>query len=180
VTHDQVEAMTMATRIAVMNLGVLQQLDSPKHLYDHPANKFVAGFIGSPAMNFFDAALEKADDGLYVKNDEFRVKLPEDKVERYASYAGKEVLFGIRPEDIHNPAYLPADVTPATVKTKVDVQELMGYEIYLYLINGDMNYVARVDPRSQYTVGEEIEVAFNMQNIHLFDPAQDAENPPAI
>jgi len=180
VTHDQVEAMTMATRIAVLDQGVLQQLDSPKTLYDNPANKFVAGFIGSPAMNFFDAGLEQADDGLFVKNDAFRVQLPADKAKRYAPYAGKDVVFGIRPEDIHNPNYLPADVTPATIKTKVDVQELMGYEIYLYLVNGDVNYVARVDPRSKYNVREEIEVAFNMQNVHLFDPAQNKENPPVI
>ncbi len=180
VTHDQVEAMTMATRIAVMNKGLLQQLDSPKHLYDHPANLFVAGFIGSPAMNFFSARLEKTDEGLFVQNDAFRVQLPPEKVDRYAGFAGKEVIFGIRPEDIHNPDYLPTGVEPARVRAKVDVQELMGYEIYLYLVSGKDNYVARVDPRSHYITGDEVEVAFNMANIHLFDPSVDQENPPAI
>ncbi len=180
VTHDQVEAMTMATRIAVMNKGILQQLDTPKHLYDHPANLFVAGFIGSPAMNFFSARLEKSGDDVFVQNDAFRVKLPADKAVRYAAFSGKDVIFGIRPEDIHNPQYLPVGVVPASVKAKVDVLELMGYEINLYLVSGKDNYVARVDPRSQYAADEEVEVAFNMANIHLFDPSLDQENPPAI
>ncbi|MCJ7626139.1 MAG: sn-glycerol-3-phosphate ABC transporter ATP-binding protein UgpC [Anaerolineaceae bacterium] len=180
VTHDQVEAMTMATRIAVLNLGILQQLDSPKKLYDKPANLFVAGFIGSPSMNFFPAVLEKSDGDLFVKNEAFNVKIPESRAAQYLPFAGKEVIFGIRPEDIHNPAYLPPDVYPASVKIKVDMMELMGHEIYLYLVAGDNDFVARVDPRSSYTIGEEIEVAFNMANIHLFDPSVDKENPPAI
>lgn len=180
VTHDQIEAMTMATRIAVLNLGFLQQLDSPKKLYDEPANLFVAGFIGSPSMNFFPSVLEKTNGDLYVKNDDFRVKIPENIVAPYLRFAGKEVIFGIRPEDIHNPAYLPTDVSSANVKVRVDMMELMGHEIYLYLVAGDNEFVSRVDPRSSYTIGEDVEVAFSMTNIHLFDPSADQENPPAI
>ena len=180
VTHDQVEAMTMATRIAVMNKGILQQLDSPKQLYDHPANMFVAGFIGSPSMNFFNVRLEKEGDTLYVVHETFRVPIPEFKAKPYEAYVGKDVIFGIRPEDIHDPSYLPADVTPAKVKAKVEVTELMGHEIYLYLLFGDTDYVARVDPRCKFNIGDEVEVAFNMANIHLFDPSQDKENPPTI
>ena len=180
VTHDQVEAMTMATRIAVMNKGILQQLESPKKLYDHPANMFVAGFIGSPSMNFFNVRLEKEDNTLYVVHETFRVPIPDFKTKPYEAYVGKEVIFGIRPEDIHDPAYLPADVTPAKVMAKVEVTELMGHEIYLYLLFGDTDYVARVDPRCKFNIHDEVEVAFNMANIHLFDPSVDKENPPTI
>ncbi|MEM5776066.1 MAG: sn-glycerol-3-phosphate ABC transporter ATP-binding protein UgpC, partial [Anaerolineaceae bacterium] len=119
VTHDQVEAMTMATRIAVMNKGILQQLDTPKNLYDHPANKFVAGFIGSPSMNFFDVTLAEEDGKLYASGESFKVQFPENQVSKYREYTGQPLIFGIRPEDIHSPMYLPADVTPATVKARV-------------------------------------------------------------
>lgn len=180
VTHDQVEAMTMATRIAVMNKGLLQQLDTPKTLYDSPANKFVAGFIGSPAMNFFDARLVEENGGLFVSNEVFKLAVPEPKIAKYKPYAGQEVIFGIRPEDIHNPMYVPADVTPAMVKAGVDVQELMGNEIYLYLKSAETDFVARVDPRARYTIGENVEVVFNMSNMHLFKPAEDLDTSPAI
>ena len=180
VTHDQVEAMTMATRIAVMNKGILQQLDTPKNLYDHPANKFVAGFIGSPSMNFFDATLEEENGKLMIVSEAFRIPVPENRVSRYKEYTGKKVIFGIRPEDIHSPMYQPADVTPATVKARVDVQELMGHEIYLYLMSGSTDYVARVDPRVKYQIGEEIEIVFNMANFQLFLPNEDLDTSPAI
>ncbi len=180
VTHDQTEAMTMATRIAVMNKGVLQQLDTPQKLYDFPANQFVAGFIGSPAMNFFPARLHQDGSSLYVKTDEFSVKIPEGRADVYRSYAGREVIFGIRPEDIHNPEFAPPGIHSELVKSVVDVIELMGNEIFLYLLSGDNNYVARVDPRTRYQVGETVLVAFNMDNFHLFDPSADADNPPVI
>ncbi|MCE5208524.1 MAG: sn-glycerol-3-phosphate ABC transporter ATP-binding protein UgpC [Chloroflexi bacterium] len=180
VTHDQVEAMTMATRIAVMNKGILQQLDTPKHLYDFPTNKFVAGFIGSPSMNFFDARLTDEAGQLFITNEAFKLPVPQDRVDRFRDYTGQDVIFGIRPEDIHSPLYLPADVTPASVKARVDVQELMGHEIYLYLQSGSTDYVARVDPRAKYQLGEEIEVVFNMANVHLFKPAEDLDKSPAI
>jgi multiple sugar transport system ATP-binding protein len=180
VTHDQVEAMTMATRIAVMNKGILQQLDTPKNLYDYPTNKFVAGFIGSPSMNFFNAWLTDEAGQLYIMNEVLKLAVPENRVERYRPYIGQKVVFGIRPEDIHNPLYQPSEVIPATVKARVDVQELMGHEIYLYLMSGSDEYVARVDPRSKYFIGEEIEIVFNMANIHLFKPAEDADKSIAI
>ncbi len=180
VTHDQTEAMTMASRIAVMNKGVLQQLDTPQKLYDRPGNLFVAGFIGSPAMNFFPAKLRKDDKDLYVDGDGFSVKIPENRSELYMSYVDKEVIFGIRPEDIHNPAYVPQGIHPAMVESKVDVTELMGNEILLYMITGKNSFVARVDPRTQFHVGDKIQLAFNMDNFHIFDPSQDPENPPAV
>jgi multiple sugar transport system ATP-binding protein len=180
VTHDQIEALTMATRIAVMNKGLLQQLDTPQNLYDKPNNLFVAGFIGSPSMNFFPAKVTKDVSGIYVDATDFVLKVPENKVELYGGYISKEVMFGIRPEDIHNPEYLPVNITAAKVEAKVDVTELMGNEIFLYLVTGKHTYTARVDPRTHFTMGESRQVVFNMDNIHLFDMSVDKENPPAI
>jgi len=170
VTHDQVEAMTMATRIAVMNKGVLQQLDTPQRLYDMPSNLFVAGFIGSPAMNFFPAKVRKDGETLFVDSEEFSIKIPEERAKRYMDFAGKEIVFGIRPENIHNPAFIPPGIHAAPVEAKVDVTELMGNEIFLYLVIGETTFVARVDPRTNFKVGENVEIEFNMDNIHLFDP----------
>ena len=180
VTHDQVEAMTMASRIAVMNKGILQQLETPQNLYDRPANLFVAGFIGSPAMNFFEAKLRKDGNALYVETSNFAVKIPESRLKVYMPYAGKEVVFGIRPEDIHNPEFAPPGIHSELVQAKVDVTELMGNEIFLYLLSGNNNFVARVDPRTRFQIGDQVPIAFNMDNFHLFDPAADRENPPAI
>lgn len=180
VTHDQTEAMTMASRIAVMNKGLLQQLDTPQMLYDFPNNLFVAGFIGSPAMNFFSAKIRKDDSHLIIDADAFTVKMPDNKVATYAHLVDKEIIFGIRPEDIHNPEFVPMNVTTSEVSAKVDVTELMGNEIFLYLISGKHDYVARVDPRTRFSIGEEVKVAFSMDNFHIFDPSLDRENPPAV
>jgi multiple sugar transport system ATP-binding protein len=95
-------------------------------------------------------------------------------------YAGKEVIFGIRPEDIHNPMFAPSGIHAEPVEAKVDVTELMGNEIFLYLLSGKNNFVARVDPRTRFQIGDQVQVVFNMDNIQLFDPAADRENPPAI
>jgi multiple sugar transport system ATP-binding protein len=169
VTHDQVEAMTMASRIAVMNRGILQQIDTPQVLYDTPGNLFVAGFIGSPSMNFFNAKIAKDDGKLYVEGNELHLQIPEDRVNVYMPYAGKEVIFGIRPEDIHNPAFVPADIYAQNVNAKVDITELMGNEIFVFLKTGNSDYVARVDPRSRYGIADDVQVVFNMANMHIFD-----------
>jgi multiple sugar transport system ATP-binding protein len=169
VTHDQTEAMTMASRIAVIKSGLLQQLDTPQHLYDHPANVFVAGFIGSPAMNFFDARLERVDGGLAVVSSGFTVPVPESKTARYGSYAGKQVVFGIRPEDIHDTHFSPPGIHKAPVDAKVDVTELMGNEVFLYLVAGGASFVGRVDPRTQIATGKDAQIVFNMDNMHLFE-----------
>src|SRR5665648_873684 len=121
VTHDQVEAMTMASRIAVMNKGLLQQLDTPQMLYDFPNNLFVAGFIGSPAMNFFSGKIRKDDSHLIIDADAFTVKMPDNKISTYAHLVDKDIIFGIRPEDIHNPEFVPMNVTTSEVAAKVDV-----------------------------------------------------------
>ncbi len=169
VTHDQVEAMTMATRIAVMKDGILQQLDSPQSLYDYPANVFVAGFIGSPAMNFFNARLVRGDGGLVVDAGSFQVPVPTPLLERYAAYEGKNVIFGIRPEDVHDPAFTPPDISAATVEASVEVLEPMGNEVILYLTSDSHSFVGRVDPRSQARPGSKMQVIFNMDNMHLFE-----------
>jgi multiple sugar transport system ATP-binding protein len=169
VTHDQTEAMTMADRIAVMNKGLLQQIDTPQNLYDFPANLFVAGFIGSPAMNFFPAKLVKSNGNLYVDGGTFKVQVPEKRVGAYMSHEGKPVIFGIRPEDIHNPDFAPPGIIAQPVPAKVDVTELMGNEINVYLKTGNNNFVARVDPRSRYAIDNDVQMVFNMDNIHVFD-----------
>ena len=180
VTHDQTEAMTMATRIAVMNKGVLQQLAAPQILYDHPVNLFVAGFIGSPAMNFFNGKIVMEDDTMFVDMDTFRVRVPDHDKEKYQSVIGKEIIFGIRPEDIHNPVFSPPGIIAENVEATVDVTELMGNEIFLYVVNGNHNFIARVDPRTQVHYGDKLQLAVNMDNFHIFDPSIDAENPPVV
>ncbi|MBS3751626.1 MAG: sn-glycerol-3-phosphate ABC transporter ATP-binding protein UgpC [Anaerolineales bacterium] len=169
VTHDQVEAMTMADRIAVLNHGELQQVDTPQKLYDYPDNLFVAGFIGSPAMNFFNAVLREEGDDIIVDADAFNVKVPEKRKEAFQDHIGKPVVFGLRPEDIHDPNYAPPRIISQEVEADVDVTELMGNEIFLYLISGDHEYVARVDPRTGYKMGDKVKMAFNMDNMHIFD-----------
>ncbi len=171
VTHDQVEAMTMASRIAVMKDGLLQQIDSPKQLYDHPRNVFVAGFIGSPSMNFFDATLVENNGKLEVNTGGFRLEVPEQKAKDWRAFKGREVIFGIRPDDIHAKAYVAPGILEADLTARVDVVELMGNEIFLYLMSkDDKQFVARVDPRVNANMGEQLDLAVNMANAHIFDP----------
>ncbi len=170
VTHDQIEAMTMASRIAVMNKGILQQIDTPQNLYDRPNNLFVAGFIGSPAMNFFKVYLRRSDGKLFVDGDSFKAQVPDSRANTYAAYVDKQVIFGIRPEDIKDPNFAPPGIFAQLVDTKVEVTELMGNEIFLYMVTGNHNFVARVDPRTNARMGDNIQVAFNMNNMHIFDP----------
>jgi len=171
VTHDQVEAMTMATSIAVLNLGVLQQVGTPEELYNRPGNQFVAGFIGSPSMNFFDAVVVQDKDKVCcLESPGFRVPVPEEKRDKLLSYGGKKVVLGIRPEDIHMPEYVPTGIIASPVKADVDVIEMMGNELYLHLLTGDKPFLARVDPRSKTKAGQHIEIVFNMDNVHAFDP----------
>ncbi len=169
VTHDQMEAMTMGTRICVMRDGILQQIDSPQDLYTSPNNIFVAGFIGSPAMNFFDVTLVGSKEEMYVDAGTFKLAVPAQKAEALADYLGQEVVFGIRPEDIHDPEFASPGIIGAPCKTRVDVTELMGNEVFLYLLTGSKTFIARVDPRTSARVGQDVEVLFNMDNMHVFD-----------
>ncbi|MFN8451497.1 MAG: ABC transporter ATP-binding protein [Anaerolineae bacterium] len=169
VTHDQIEAMTMGTRICVLSAGELQQIDTPFNLYHNPRNVFVAGFIGSPAMNFFDATLKQADGGLAVETPSFSIQVPAAKAEPFKGAVGKRVIFGIRPEDIHDVDYQPPGITPAVVEANVDVVEQMGNEINLYLEDKGKTFIARTDPRTQARVGSRMGLVFNLDNMHLFD-----------
>ena len=170
VTHDQVEAMTMATRIVVMKDGLIQQVDTPQNLYDNPVNLFVAGFIGTPQMNFLNCTLEKQGNDVYVKFGADSLKLPSEKVtDSVLEYIGKEVVMGVRPECIHDePMYL-SSMPESVIETDVEVTELMGAEIYLYLVAEEQNMIARVSSRSKARAGDIIKVAIDMSRIHLFD-----------
>jgi multiple sugar transport system ATP-binding protein len=169
VTHDQTEAMTMGTRIAVMKDGILQQLDTPQNLYDSPTNMFVAGFIGSPSMNFFDATVTGSGEDWWLDTGAFKLPVPADTKAKAKEYAGKTVVFGMRPEDIHDRDYVPGKINAAPVSATVDVMEPMGAEIYLYLMSGKSSYVARVDPRSQGRPGKALDMMMNLDRLHIFD-----------
>ena len=159
----------MASRIAVMNKGILLQIDAPQELYNQPNNLFVAGFIGSPAMNFFPGTLRRDDGKVVVEGGSFILTIPDERIETYAEHIDKEVIFGIRPEDIHNPDFAPPGIIAQPVESTVDVTELMGNEIFVYLKTGENVFVARVDPRSRYHVNDNVQLVFNMENMHIFD-----------
>jgi carbohydrate ABC transporter ATP-binding protein, CUT1 family (TC 3.A.1.1.-) len=171
VTHDQTEAMTMGTRIVVMKDGFIQQVDTPQNLYDYPINLFVAGFIGSPQMNFIDVTLVKEGDDVFAVFEGNKVKVPVGKVKKLKdpSYIGKEVIMGIRPEDLHDEEIFIQSAQDSTIKAYVDVVELMGSETYLYLTVSGKNLTARVDPRSTARTGDTIKIALDPNKLHFFD-----------
>jgi multiple sugar transport system ATP-binding protein len=171
VTHDQTEAMTMGTRIVVMKDGVVQQVDTPQALYDTPVNTFVAGFMGSPQMNFIDVKIDRAADGTYLTFGNERIKLPEGKAKMLedSGFKGNEAVMGIRPEHIHDEEAFLANFPESAVNADVEVTELMGAETYLYLKIEGKNFTARVNPRTTATPGDTVRVAFDVHKIHLFD-----------
>jgi multiple sugar transport system ATP-binding protein len=169
VTHDQVEAMTMGSRIVVMNQGVLQQIDTPQNLYDSPANVFVAGFIGSPAMNFFGGTLAGTDGELVVETKRFRIPLSPERSRSVKGRVGREIILGIRPEDIHIPSDVPNGVAGARIQAQLDVKEPMGNEIFLHFTTATEPFVARVSPRARVSVGTDVELLLDMNKMHLFD-----------
>ena len=171
VTHDQVEAMTMATRIVVMKDGLIQQVDTPQKLYDAPCNIFVAGFIGTPQMNFIKGTLTKKGEGVYFNFEDISLRLPDDKANapELADYIGKEVVVGLRPEGISDEAKAVEAAPETSFNVNVEVTELMGAEIYLYLNIGETNLIARVSSRSKSRAGDNIKIAFDMSRLHIFD-----------
>jgi multiple sugar transport system ATP-binding protein len=170
VTHDQVEAMTMADRIAVLRDGVLQQVGRPQDLYERPGNTFVAGFIGSPAMNFFDAEVKGAPGSLVLDVGPFHLPAPPEKLAALLPYRGKKVILGVRPESIHDSKYPRSGVVPVPVEASVDVLELMGNEVFLHLLADGVPFLARVDPRTEAKPGRKIQVLFDLSEMHAFDP----------
>ena len=174
VTHDQTEAMTMGSRIVIMKDGFIQQVDTPQNNYDYPANKFVAGFIGSPQMNFFDVELREGKrQACTLCSAITRSRFPLEKLAKFKdeSYIGKEVVMGIRPENIDDAPEYVAEHADAKFKVHVEVTELMGSETYLYLSTSgkEENVIARVDPRTATRNGDNIEVAMDTSRLHFFD-----------
>ncbi len=169
VTHDQQEAMTLATRIAVLRDGVLQQLGEPQLLYDSPCNVFVAGFIGSPEMNFFNVTVVGSKEEMFLEGPKFRLPVPQSKATGLVCYLGKEVVFGIRPENLHDLEYSPPGAAGAVIKARVEVAELMGNEIFLHLLVGDRPFMARVNPQTSARPGHDVVLVLDMSRMHAFD-----------
>ena len=173
VTHDQTEALTMGTRIVVMKDGFIQQVDTPQNVFDYPSNLFVAGFIGSPQMNFFDVKLERRGNDVYAVFGQNEVKVPEGKIKKLTdpSYVGKTVKMGIRPENLHDEELFLQNSPDSIIDADVEVVELMGSETYLYLktVDTGINFIARVDARSTSRAGDKIKIALDANRLHFFD-----------
>lgn len=171
VTHDQVEAMTMADRIVVMKDGIVQQIATPQEIYDAPNNMFVAGFIGAPQMNFINVKLMEENGEIFAKNDYLNIKLNKGEcgalIEK--NYIGKEVVLGIRPEDIHIEDIFVDNSLDSTFEATVEIGELMGAEIYAYLKSGDDSIIARFDGRYRVNMGDKLKLAMDKHRIHIFD-----------
>ncbi|MBU3181106.1 ABC transporter ATP-binding protein [Clostridium psychrophilum] len=177
VTHDQTEAMTLGTKIVVLKEGVIQQVDTPQNLYEHPKNIFVAGFIGSPQMNFIDSKIVEKDGKLVMNLEDSVIPLNSENsaIMRKQGYVGKEVIIGIRPENIDdNPEFLEKH-KEAIVDAKVEVTELLGAESYLHLSKGKSLLTVRVDGTSRTKSGDSIKVALNINKLHIFD--KDSQKP---
>jgi len=169
VTHDQVEAMTMGDRIAVMKNGVLQQVADPISVYDHPKNKFVAGFIGSPPMNFMNGKILKKNGKFYFDEGKIKVKIVEDMFDKVVAYIGREITLGIRSEDIYDKLFV-SDAPPENVVTiTCEVVEPMGSEVYLYLNTGRHTFIARVGAHDKPMVNQDMDLVFDMSKVHFFD-----------
>ena len=191
VTHDQVEAMTMGTRIVVMKDGFMQQVDTPINLYDHPINQFVAGFIGTPQMNFFTGKLTGTKTKVYIEFGMDKILLPKDKVELIVNLdkylnTDKEIVFGIRPEDLHDEGMWVSNANSQLIEVKVDVVEALGAETLLYcktksemapegeenlksIVDDVSNLIAKVDSRSATKAGDLIKIAVDVAHCHIFD-----------
>ncbi|MCK9478090.1 MAG: sn-glycerol-3-phosphate ABC transporter ATP-binding protein UgpC [Firmicutes bacterium] len=171
VTHDQTEAMTMGSRIVVMKDGFIQQVDSPQVLYENPCNVFVAGFIGSPQINLFEAGLFKDGDEYVLNfNDKYKIKVPAGRVPKSAdNYVGKTVIVGIRPEHLHDEEAYISSMADSTVDAHVEVTEMMGAETFLYLTIEGLPFTARVNPRTLAKPGDTIKICFDMNKMLMFD-----------
>ena len=171
VTHDQVEAMTMADRIVIMKEGVIQQVGKPMELYDHPVNKFVAGFIGSPQMNFMDAVCSVKGDDVTLTVGKHVLKVPASKKQALinGNYDGKTVVLGIRPEDVHDSQAFISNSPDSIIESEIKVYELLGAEVFLYFDVEGTQMTARVNPRTTLRTGDKAVFALDMEKIHVFD-----------
>ncbi|MBO4716415.1 MAG: ABC transporter ATP-binding protein, partial [Spirochaetales bacterium] len=166
VTHDQVEALTMADKIVVMKLGVIQQIGGPLELYNNPDNKFVAGFIGSPPMNFMVCDVMKEGEDIYVHEGDFRLKVTPNQAKLLKDYVGKQVTFGIRPEDV---AYEKKSVDGMTIDGKVSVVEPLGSETHVFVATAKNQITGKIDPNVTIKVGEDVSLTPNMEKAKFFD-----------
>lgn len=169
VTHDQTEAMTMGDRIVVMNKGIIQQCADPMTIYDKPANKFVASFIGSPPINLMKGRIIKKERKYYFDEGKFCVKLAESSFKSIAAYEGKEVIFGVRAEDVYDKLFASEASPENTVRATCEVVEPLGSEVYLYLNTGKHNFIARVGAHDRPEVNRDMDVVFDMTKVHFFD-----------
>ena len=168
VTHDQTEAMTLGTRIVVMKDGVVQQVDTPQNLYEKPCNLFVAGFMGSPQMNFLDSEVLVENDNVYLLLEDKKILLPKEKAQALKEYNGKTVVLGIRPEYVYDDE---TNIKNADVvfESKVHVYELLGAEVFLYFDIANTPVTARVEPNTPARVGDIVKICFDVNKINVFD-----------
>jgi multiple sugar transport system ATP-binding protein len=172
VTHDQVEAMTLGDRVVVMKDGFVQQVGEPLELYNTPANRFVAGFIGSPAMNFANVKVSEANGAVWAANEGMRIKVPTEIAARLNRYAGKECVLGVRPEDLR--IANAADPPDLNIDAEVEVVEQLGSEVLLDVKVGPSTMVAAVEPTVRAKVRDHLRLAVNPERMHFFDPASEA------
>lgn len=173
VTHDQTEAMTMGDRIVVMKDGYIQQIADPITLYDKPVNRFVAGFIGNPPMNFVTGTIIKKESKLYFNEGTFQIRIIDAMVAAVTPFVGKEIVFGIRPEDIYDKLFVSSASPENTIKATCEIIEPMGSEVYLYLNTGKNSLVARVGGHDKPTLNQDMDLVFDMAKVHFFDSATD-------
>lgn len=169
VTHDQAEAMTLGGRVAVMKDGLLQQYDDPRTVFDHPVNMFVAGFLGSPAMNFLSAKLTREEGRLYAVNTGFKLKVPQDKAKKLQGYIGRNVILGLRPENLKIQEMVSDHVPEAILEMQVRARAPMGNELFIYAKTGGDELVARLPPRTEVAIGQRIALVVEMEFMHIFD-----------
>jgi multiple sugar transport system ATP-binding protein len=170
VTHDQVEAMTLGDRVAVMHKGKVQQFDTPLNVYEKPVNKFVAGFIGSPPMNFIEGEVTSREGELYFNEGKFSLKVSSKMHDKMVQYKNKKVILGVRPENIYDKLFASHATPTNTVRAICDVVETMGSHNYLYLSAGNNSVIASVEGSNKPVPGSNLEIVFDMERVHFFDP----------
>jgi len=173
VTHDQTEAMTMGDRSEIMKDGRIQQIADPLGLYDKPVNRFVAGFIGSPPMNFVKGAIIGKEGKFYFNEGKFRVKIVDAMIPKLMPYLNKEIIFGIRPEDIYDKLFVSYASSENTIKANCEIIEPMGSEVYLHLNTGKSPLIAKVGGHNRPAINQDMDLVFDMAKVHFFDKETD-------
>ncbi|MBI4597758.1 MAG: sn-glycerol-3-phosphate ABC transporter ATP-binding protein UgpC [Candidatus Omnitrophica bacterium] len=170
VTHDQTEAMTMGDRIVVINKSTIQQVADPLTIYDHPANKFVASFIGSPPMNFLAGKIQRVGQDYFFSDGALRLRIVEEMAASLAAYERRPVVFGVRPEDLYDKLFITEAPSDCIMRSTVELVEPLGAEVYLHLKVGSHTLIARVGPHDRPEVNQDLDLVFDMGKAHFFDP----------